>query len=85
MRTGGKYCSVGLGLGALLLRCVLRHSTADERLMTALAPVGDQSLANEEEHDRDLRNREEAPDGGLLHQLQPKPDMIEPETTAANY
>lgn len=33
------------------------------------APVDDERLADEEEHDGDLRDGEEAPDGGLLHEV----------------
>jgi hypothetical protein len=34
-----------------------------------LAPVDDEGLADEEQHDGDLRDAEEAPDGGLLLQV----------------
>jgi len=36
---------------------------------SVLAPVDDQGLADEEEHDRDLGDREETPNRGLLHQI----------------
>jgi len=36
---------------------------------SVLAPVNDEGLADAEEHDRDLCDREEAPNRGLLHQI----------------
>lgn len=36
---------------------------------TVLAPVDDQSLTNAEQHDGDLSNGEETPDGSLLHKV----------------
>ena len=37
--------------------------------LTVLAPVHNERLADEEQHSRDLGDGEEAPDGGLLHEV----------------
>jgi len=43
---------------------------SDQRLVsTVLTPVDDEGLADEEQHDCDLGNGEEAPDGCLLEQV----------------
>ena len=49
----------GLGLGGVSLH------DGD----VTLAPMDNEGLSNEEEHDGDLRDREEAPDGGLFHEV----------------
>jgi len=48
---------------AALLVSFLHHGDV------ALAPVDDEGLSDEEEHDADLREGEEAPDRGLLHEI----------------
>lgn len=54
-----------LVLGGLLAVLVLLLHDGD----VALAPVDDQGLADQEQHDGDLGNGEEAPDTGLLHEV----------------
>jgi len=57
-------------LSAFLFFSNLVFASRDERLMgTAAAPIDDQGLADAEQHDGDLSDGEEAPDGGLFHQV----------------
>lgn len=51
-------------LGLLVIRATTHHGE-----VTLLAPVDDQSLTDKEKHDGDLGDGEEAPDGGLLHEV----------------
>jgi len=45
-------------------------SPSNQRFVnTTTSPVDDQSFSDTEQHNRDLSNRKEAPDGGLFHEV----------------